>query len=386
MITLSGKGDIMIYNAFKDKQLSALGMGCMRLPTKGENKDIDVEATKEMIDYAMKKGINYYDTAWGYHGGNSETVMGEVLSEYKRESFYLASKFPGYDLNNMTKVEEIFEKQLEKCRVEYFDFYMFHTVSESNIEEYLNPKNGIFEYLVEQKKQGRIKHLGFSTHGSLETIERFLKAYGSEMEFCQVQLNWLDWLLQNAKAKVDLLNKWNIPVWVMEPVRGGRLCNLEEKYLSRLQAIAPNRSLPEWAFRFVQSVPEVKVTLSGMSNFDQLKENIDTYATNEPLTDAEFELLLEIAREMMAVGTYPCTSCRYCIDYCPQGINIPWMMEIYNGKIYSGSAFKAPDVFQTMPKEKLPSGCLGCRACEAVCPQNIKISEMMKDFTKRLKG
>ncbi len=375
----------MIYNEFKGKQLSALGMGCMRLPTKGENNEIDVEATREMIAYAMEKGINYYDTAWGYHGGNSETVMGELLSEYRRESFYLASKFPGYDLSNMPKVEEIFEKQLEKCRVEYFDFYMFHTVSESNIEEYLNPKNGIFEYLVEQKRRGRIKHLGFSTHGSIETIERFLKAYGSEMEFCQVQINWLDWLLQNARAKVELLNKWGIPVWVMEPVRGGRLCKLDEKYLARLSELAPERSLPEWAFRFVQSIPEVKVTLSGMSNFEQLKENIDTYAASEPLTEREISLLLEIAREMMNVGTYPCTSCRYCIEYCPQGINIPWMMEIYNGKIYSGREFTTPEAFRLLPKEKLPAGCLGCRACEAVCPQNIKISEMMKDFAARLK-
>lgn len=374
----------MIYNEFKGKQLSSLGMGCMRLPTKGENNEIDVEATKEMVAYAMAKGINYYDTAWGYHGGCSETVMGEVLSEYKRDSFYLASKFPGYDLGNISRAQEIFETQLKKCRVEYFDFYLFHTVTESNIDQYLDPKNGLFDYLVEQKRNGRIKHLGFSTHGSIETIERFLKAYGHELEFCQIQLNWLDWLLQTAEAKVELLKKWNMPIWVMEPVRGGRLCNLEDKYRERLVAIEPQRSLPEWAFRFIQSIPEVKMTLSGMSNFDQLKENIDTFATNEPLSDDEFGLLLEIAREMMAVGTYPCTSCRYCIDYCPQGINIPWIIEIYNGKIYSGREFTTPDAFKMLPAEKLPSGCLGCQACEAVCPQNIKVSEMMKDFASRL--
>ena len=374
----------MIYNKFKGKQLSSLGMGCMRLPTKGENNEIDVEATKEMVAYAMANGINYYDTAWGYHGGCSETVMGEVLSEYTRESFYLASKFPGYDLNNINNAQDIFETQLKKCRVEYFDFYLFHTVTESNIEQYLDQKNGLFEYLVEQKRNGRIKHLGFSTHGSLETIERFLEAYGHELEFCQIQLNWLDWLLQTAEAKVELLKKWNMPIWVMEPVRGGRLCNLEDKYRERLAATAPERTLPEWAFRFIQSIPEVKMTLSGMSSFDQLKENINTFATNEPLSKDEFALLLEIAREMMAVGTYPCTSCRYCIEYCPQGINIPWMMELYNGKIYSGREFTAPEVFKTLPTEKLPSGCLGCRSCESVCPQNIKISEMMKNFASRI--
>ena len=375
----------MIYNEFKGKQLSALGMGCMRLPTKGENNDIDMEASREMVAYAMKNGINYYDTAWGYHGGASETAMGEILSEYKRESFYLASKFPGYDLDNMPHVKEIFEKQLEKCRVEYFDFYMFHNVNELNLEEYLNEKHGIFEYLLEQKRNGRIKHLGFSTHGSFETMERFLKAYGSEMEFCQIQLNWLDWHFQNAKAKVEMLNAWNIPVWVMEPVRGGHLCTLDEKYKERLCEVAPERTLPEWAFRFIQSIPEAIVTLSGMSNFDQLKENIDTYKTLEPLSEKEFQLLLDIAREMTSVGTLPCTSCRYCTDHCPQGINIPWLIELYNGYIYSERDFIAPMAIRALPEEKRPSGCIGCRSCEAVCPQNIKISEMMADFSSRLK-
>ena len=374
----------MIYNEVCGLRLSALAMGCMRLPTKGENHEIDMEATREMVAYAMEQGINYYDTAWGYHGGNSEPVMGEILSEYPRDRFYLASKFPGYDLNNMSKVEEIFEAQLKRCRVDYFDFYMFHTVSESNIEEYLNPKNGIFDYLVRQKRNGRIKHLGFSTHGSLETMERFLKAYGEEMEFCQIQLNWLDWHFQNAKAKVELLNAWKLPVWVMEPVRGGRLCNLQENYAERLRALAPDRSLPEWAFRFVQSIPEVKITLSGMSNFDQLKENIETYRSHEPLSEKEFHALLELAKEMTAVGTYPCTSCRYCMEYCPQQINIPWMIEVYNAKIYAGSEFKAPDAFRMLPEGQRPSGCIGCRSCEAVCPQNIKISEMMSAFAARL--
>ncbi|MBE6706338.1 MAG: oxidoreductase [Ruminococcaceae bacterium] len=375
----------MVYNEFKGKQLSALGMGCMRLPTKGENKEIDMDSSRKLIAYAMERGINYYDTAWGYHGGNSELAMGEILSEYPRDSFYLASKFPGYDLNNMGKVEEIFEKQLEKCRVEYFDFYMFHNVCELNIDEYLNEKNRIFEYLCEQKKNGRIKHLGFSAHGSLATLERFLKAYGSEMEFCQLQINWLDWNFQNAKAKVEMMNEWNIPVWVMEPVRGGRLCKLDEKYEDRLKAVAPDRSLPEWAFRFIQSIPEVKVTLSGMSNFEQLKENIDTYETNTPLSKEEFDLLLSIAREMTSVGTLPCTSCRYCTDHCPQEINIPWLIELYNEQIYSNGGFIAPMALRALPEDKRPSGCIGCRSCEAVCPQNIKISEMMTDFSSRLK-
>ena len=171
----------------------------------------------------------------------------------------------------------------------------------------------------------------------------------------------------------------------MEPVRGGRLCSLEEKYESRLNALAPERSLPEWAFRFVQSVPEVVVTLSGMSNFDMLKENVKTFEERKPLTDEEFKCLIDIAKEQTASGTLPCTACRYCIEHCPQGINIPWIIETYNNNIYSRREFTEPLAFRNMPEEKKPSGCLSCRACEAVCPQNIKISEMMKDFVQRLK-
>ena len=182
----------MIYNDFKGLRLSALGLGCMRLPcVNGDNSVIDMQAAEQMVAYAMEKGVNYFDTAWGYHSGRSEPAMGELLSKYPRESFYLASKFPGYDVSNMDKVEEIFEKQLKRCKTDYFDFYLFHNVCEKNIDGYLDEKYGIYEYLMKQKKNGRIKHLGFSTHGSLSTIRRFLDAYGDAMEFCQLQVNWL---------------------------------------------------------------------------------------------------------------------------------------------------------------------------------------------------
>ncbi len=213
----------MIYKNFQDLKLSALGMGAMRLPVlDGDDSRIDETATKEMVAYAMEQGVNYYDTAWGYHDGNSELVMGRALKEYPRDCFYLATKFPGYDLSNMTKVEEIFEKQLEKCQVEYFDFYLFHNVCEMNIDAYLDEKYGIYDYLMKQKANGRIRHLGFSAHGSYDVMERFLEKYRKRMEFCQIQLNYLDWSFQDAKAKVELLKKYNIPVWVMEPLRGGR--------------------------------------------------------------------------------------------------------------------------------------------------------------------
>ena len=206
----------MLYKDFQGLKLSALGMGAMRLPVvDGDDTKVDQGAVNEMVDYAMEQGINYYDTAWGYHGGNSEIAIGEALARHPRESFYIATKFPGYDLSNMDKVEEIFERQLEKTGMGYFDFYLIHNVCEMNIDEYLNPEHGIMPYLLAQKEAGRIRHLGFSAHGAIPVMERFLEAYGEHMEFCQIQLNFLDWQLQDARGKVELLKKWNLPVWVM---------------------------------------------------------------------------------------------------------------------------------------------------------------------------
>ncbi len=376
----------MIYRNFQNLELSALGMGCMRLPVKDQNEsDIDMAATREMVAYAFEKGINYFDTAWGYHNGQSEIVMGEILSDYPRERFYLASKFPGYDLTLMDKVEEIFEKQLKKCRVDYFDFYLFHNVCEMNIEGYLDPKYGIFEYLIEQKKNGRIRHLGFSAHGNLDTMKRFLEAYGEQMEFCQLQINWLDWEFQNAREKVELVRSYNIPIWVMEPLRGGSLVKLASQYEEKLRTIRPCATNAEWAFRYVQSIPDAIVTLSGMSNFEQLKENIATYEAEKPLCTEEIETLYDIAREMTSHNTLPCTACRYCTSHCPMELNIPWLIELYNEHIYTGGGFIAPMALGALDKSKLPSACLGCRACEAVCPQKIKISDMMTDFAGKLK-
>jgi len=375
----------MIYREFQNKKLSALGMGTMRLPVcDGDYNKIDMDATRKMVAYAMEKGINYFDTAWGYHGGNSERAMGEVLKDYPRESFYLATKFPGYDVNNLSKVEEIFEEQLKKCHVEYFDFYLFHNVCELNIDGYLDPQYGILEYLLKQKENGRIRHLGFSTHGTLDTMKRFLDAYGKHMEFCQIQLNWLDWKMQNAKGKVELLKEYGLPVWVMEPVRGGKLVSLAPEYEAQLKAARPEASVVEWAFRFLQSIPSVVMTLSGMSDAKQLEENIATFETDQPLSAEETKTLLDVANAMTAKTSLPCTACRYCTSHCPMELNIPNIIELYNEHVYSGGGFLAPMAIGALPENKRPSACLGCRACEAVCPQNIKISEMMSDFTNKL--
>lgn len=376
----------MIYKKFQDMQLSALGMGAMRLPV-GENyADIDEKATQEMVDYAMKNGINYYDTAWGYHDGQSEIVMGRVLSKYPRDSYYLATKFPGYDLSNMDKVEEIFEKQLEKCGVNYFDFYLFHNVCEMNINEYLDAKYGIYDYLIEQKKNGRIRHLGFSAHGSYDVMKRFLEAYGESMEFCQIQLNWLDWEFQGAEEKVNLLKEYNIPVWVMEPLRGGKLASLPDEQAEKLAELRPDESIPAWAFRFLQGIDSVTVTLSGMSNFEQLKENIKTFETEKSLNRNETDVLLSIAYDMVKKSIVPCTACRYCTSHCPQELDIPSLLELYNEHNFTGGGFIAPMALMAVAEDKQPSACIGCRSCEAVCPQQIKISEVMNDFCSKLNG
>ena len=376
----------MVYKKFQDLELSALGMGAMRLPVvNGSDSEIDEAATEEMVAYAMEHGINYYDTAWGYHNGNSELVMGKLLEKYPRESFYLATKFPGYDLSNMDKVQEIFEKQLEKCRVSYFDFYLFHNVCEMNIDAYLDEKYGIFDYLMEQKKNGRIRHLGFSAHGNLDVMKRFLEAHGEHMEFCQIQLNYLDWTSRMQKKKVELLDSYHIPVWVMEPLRGGKLAKLSETDEAKLKSMRPDEGIPAWAFRFLQSIPGVAVTLSGMSNFQQLKENIATFETERPLNEDEMKELLAIADGMLD-GTLPCTACHYCVSHCPKGLDIPRLLELYNEHHFTGGGFIAPMVVGTLAEDKRPDSCIGCRSCEAVCPQQIKISEAMADFASRLKS
>ncbi|MCQ4636513.1 aldo/keto reductase [Anaerovorax odorimutans] len=378
----------MITKEFENLKLSALGMGMMRLPVKGQgDTPVDEAATAEMIAYAMEQGINYYDTAFGYHEGESEKAVGKILSKYPRESYYLADKFPGYDLANMDKVEEIFEEQLRRCNVDYFDFYMFHNVCEMNINEYLDEKYGILDYLLQQKKAGRIRHLGFSAHGSYEVMERFLEAYGDQMEFCQIQLNYLDWEFQNAKAKVDLLRQYHLPIWVMEPLRGGALASLSEENTGKLNALRPEESIPAWAFRFLETVPGVKMVLSGMSDFQQLKANIETFAEEKPLNRKEMDTLMDIADGMIREIGLPCTACKYCVSHCPQELDIPKLLELYNEhrSTAKGFGFIAPMALSAMPKEKHPGACIGCKSCEAVCPQQLNISQAMADFAEKVK-
>lgn len=377
----------MIYNTFKDKKISALGLGCMRLPVvDGNDAVIDVKAAEDMIEYALKSGINYVDTAWGYHDGNSELVVGEALKKYPRDSFYLADKFPGYDLHNMDKVEEIFEKQLEKCQVEYFDFYLVHNVCELNINHYLDPKYGIVDYLKKQRDNGRIKHLGFSSHAELEVLKKYLDVYGDDMEFCMLELNYFDWKFQDAKGKVALVEERNIPVLSMEPVRGGQLANLSEDGMAKLKAARPEETPVGWAFRFLQSIPSLLVSLTGSSSMEQLKENIATYEEAMPLTAEEMDIILSVADEMIAKTAVPCTACHYCTSHCPLGLDIPELIRIYNEASVAGAGdFISVMSLAVIPKDKRASACIGCQSCEAVCPQTIKIADTMKALTEKTK-
>ena len=379
----------MIYRDFQGKKLSGLGFGAMRLPVvDGDDSQIDKKQTFQMVDEAMAAGINYYDTAWGYHGGNSELVMGEALLKYPRETFYLADKFPGYDLSNMPRVKEIFEKQLEKTEAGYFDFYLFHNVCEMNINQYLDPKYGILDYLLEQKKNGRIRHLGFSCHGEMDVLRRFLDAYGEHMEFCQIQLNYLDWEFQHGKEKVTLLNEWKIPVWVMEPLRGGKLAKLNGSMEQELKALRPDEEIPAWAFRFLQSVPGMTMILSGMSDLQQLRSNLCTFETDNPLNDEEMAGLMRVSAKMQSRKSIPCTACHYCVSHCPQGLDIPRLIALYNEHLLTvedgGMAFIAPMALMAIPEEKRPVSCLHCQSCEQVCPQQIQISDFMSDFVSKI--
>jgi len=363
----------MLYNHFQDLELSALGLGTMRLPViDGDNSKIDMEQAAKMVAHAFASGINYIDTAWFYHDHNAEIAMGQILKAYPRDSFYLASKFPGKDPEKGLGVADIFEKQLEKCQVDYFDFYLFHNLWEKNIDEHLSQE--VVEYLLQQKKEGRIRHLGVSTHGKLETIKRFLDAVGEHLEFIQLQVNWLDWTLQQAKEKIEMAKSYGLPVWVMEPVRGGRLANVPEKYAAPLRKMHPDWTDPEWAFRFLQTIPEVTMVLSGMSNMTQLQQNIDTFSEKHPLSEEELAALQEVAASMTLTNTLYCTGCRYCTSHCPQEIDIPGFVKQYNKRIFNITSEDAA------PEGNTPADCVACHACESACPQNIKIAEMMAEL------
>jgi len=386
----------MMYKPFQELSISTLGMGNMRLPTlEGSRTAIDEAKARQIIEYAYAHGVNYFDTAFRYHGGHSETFVGKVLKQYPRDSWYLASKMPGHMMQakdgkiipegyltgeSIHSVADIFEEQLTKCGVDYFDFYLLHNVCETSFGFYTDEDIRVVEYLLAQKAAGRIRHLGFSTHGRADTIERFLNTFDC-FEFVQLQLNYMDWVLQDAKRKYEIVTFHNIPVFVMEPVRGGRLTSLSPEANAMLKNARPLDSIASWAFRFVKSLPNVQVVLSGMTTMEQVLENVALFENANPISDSEKALLMKAIAGMM--NLVPCTACRYCCDGCPQALDIPKLISLYNEA--SNEATGAMRfILDAMKKEELPAACIGCGACAKLCPQGIDIPGVMQRFAKHL--
>lgn len=378
----------MLMNCFLGDDVSRLGFGAMRLPVVGQDQaDIDQEALDAMVDAAIDAGVNYFDTAYPYHGNMSEIALGRSLARHPRDSFFLATKYPGHQISVTYDPAAIFEEQLQKCGVDRFDFYLLHNIYEASIDVYMDPQWRIVDYFIEQKRNGRIRHLGFSCHGRPETLRRFIeygKAKHAEldeetaamfdgdnvMEFCQIQLNYLDWSLQNAEEKCAILKEAGIPVVVMEPLRGGKMAAFDDEQAAFMERAPVKRSAVEWSFRWLQDIPEVKVILSGMSNLAQVEENCACFESADPLAEEEGALLLDVA-ETMKKGV-PCTACRYCTDTCPQEIDIPVLLGAYNDLQYTAS-FTVSMQMDAVPEGQRASDCIACGVCTTMCPQGIDV-------------
>ena len=369
----------MKYKELCGEKISRLGMGNMRLPTVGEGMmaPIDEEKALEIIDYVYKSGVNYFDTAYMYHGGNSERFVGKALKRYPRDSYFLASKMPDGPLSQGRTPQDVFEEQLERCGVDHFDFYLIHNVNERSIGVFTDPDKGVIPYLLEQRRIGRIKHLGFSSHSSPDTLRKFMDTYDFA-EFVQIQLNYLDWEMQDAKQQYEIITSHGVPVWVMEPCRGGRLASLCPAADQILKDAAPGHTVASWAFRWVSGLPNVGVVLSGMTMLEQAKNNVATFEEGAALTDAEQDTLAQALKIFRSEVNVPCTACHYC-DGCPMGLDIPKLLAIYNQfKVEPGfTVMMALDAIDNAHK---PASCIGCGACAAKCPQNIEIPSVMADF------
>lgn len=367
----------MIYSDFKDCRISRLGFGAMRLPV-NEDSSINEELAEKMVDYAIEHGINYFDTAYPYHSGYSETFLRKALAKYDRSSYYLADKYPGHVIADSYDPKDVFEDQLKKCGTDYFDFYLLHNVNELTLGVYMDERWGILDYFRKQKENGRIRHLGFSSHARSDTLKKILDLIGDQMEFCQIQLNFADWTIQNAQEKCRILDEYGIPVWVMEPIRGGRLADLKQNN-EKLKALEPDKSIASWALRWLLRLDDVKVVLSGMSDLEQTADNIATFEEAKPLNDAESELLQDIAESMK--NSVPCTGCRYCCDSCPMGLDIPTFMSLTNELRFGmETAVHVSVLLDALPEDKKPAACIACGSCVPMCPQNIGIPDIIAEL------
>ena len=375
------------------EQISLLGFGCMRLPKNGKNdNDIDYDAAEKMIDYAYAQGVNYFDTAYMYHDGESERFLGKVLKKYPRESYYLTDKMPGWMAKDLAGAKRIFAEQLERCQADYFDFYLCHSVGRSGYKEYFEDE-GMYDYLLSEKEAGRIRHLGFSFHGEVHQLEEIIALH--DWDFVQIQLNYLDWEVQDAKRQYEIIKEKGIQCIVMEPVRGGNLVLLPEICKQRMQQRDPKRSIASWAIRYAASFENVLTVLSGMTAMEHVEDNIETIQSFVPLNDEDREFLYDIAKVYLATGTIPCTGCRYCMD-CPAGVNIPGVFQVYNDCaeiMAQATASGEPGAYETylkayrkrlleLEEKERAQHCVRCKKCTEHCPQGIPIYKKMEELKK----
>lgn len=366
---------------FKDTELSRLGLGTMRLPVKGiikreANPIIDYKEAQKLVDFAIENGINYFDTAYMYHAGKSEKFIGTALSKYPRESYYLVDKLPIWMCKKCADMEKIFSNQLKRTGTAYFDNYLLHSLDKNNFEKC--EKFGAYDFLVEKQKQGLIKNIGFSFHGTIDDLKQIVSAH--HWDFAQIQLNYLDWKNQDAKTQYEILTEAAIPVIVMEPVRGGKLADIPKDAEKLFKNINSDASAASWAIKFVANFPNVVTILSGMNSIEQLQDNINTLTDFKPLTDSELQACFNAASIMNKKDVIPCTGCDYCAD-CPKGVKISTVFACYN-------EYKNGDISEEESKKKYSEilaennadVCIKCGKCASHCPQSIKIPEKLEEL------
>ena len=364
-----------------------LGFGLMRLPMIGD--EIDMEQTKAMVDTFMAKGFTYFDTAYVYINGKSEVAAREaIVKRYPRDSFTLATKLPLWDnIETEADMQRIFDESMERAGVEYFDYYLLHSMDKAKFEK--ADRIGAWDFLFKMKAQGKIKHCGLSFHDSAEVLDEALTKH-PEVEFVQLQLNYIDWENDNVQSRkcYEVAVKHNKPIIVMEPVKGGSLASMNNEIQGIMKAQNPDLSIPSWAVRFCAGLDNILTVLSGMSTKAQLDDNVSYMEHFEPLSDKEHEVLKTVVEKLNAIPTIPCTGCRYCVDDCPMQIHIPDIFRAVNHQKQFGSEGNVDrSGYESATREGgKASECLHCGSCEAHCPQHIHIIEELEDAAKLFEG